>query len=212
VPAAKAAVERTAATLEGLGHHVEEACPEVARDRLFDCMETIWSVDLANLSAAFARLTRREAGPELVEAASWACVRRGREVSGLELESAGTFVNSLSRRWGRFLEEHDLFICPTAPTAAAASGVPDQDDARIEDARAWVAEVFDRIPFTPIANLTGQPAISLPLGEDTDGMPLGVMLTAQTLREDVLLRAAAKLEEASPWGDRLPPLTASSAA
>jgi Asp-tRNA(Asn)/Glu-tRNA(Gln) amidotransferase A subunit family amidase len=68
--------------------------------------------------------------------------------------------------------------------------------------------VFGLIPFTPLANLTGQPAISLPLGRDADGMPLGVMLTAQTLREDLLLAVAAALEEALPWRDRRPALYA----
>ena len=63
------------------------------------------------------------------------------------------------------------------------------------------------MPFTPIANLTGQPSISLPLGESGDGLPLGVMLTAQTLREDLLLRVAAQLERALPWRHRCPPIT-----
>ena len=69
----------------------------------------------------------------------------------------------------------------------------------VDWAGAWIEEVFDSSPFTPVANLTGQPSISLPLGETADGMPLGVMLTAQTLREDLLLRVAAALEQATPW-------------
>jgi amidase len=109
------------------------------------------------------------------------------------------------------LDDYDMFLCPTTPTAAPASGVPDQDDAAIDSANAWQREVFDRIPFTPIANLTGQPSISLPLGQTADGMPLGVMLTAQTLREDVLLRVAAALEEATPWADRHPAVYAAAA-
>jgi amidase len=209
-PAARTAVERAGAILEGLGHHVEEASPEVARDALLHSTETIWAVDLANLARAFARLTRREPGPALLEAASWACVRRGRELSALELESAASYVNAMSRRWGRFMDEHDLYICPTTPGPAPPSGVPDQADPRFDSARAWVEEIFDRIPFTPIANVTGQPAISIPLGEDPEGMPLGVMLTAQTLRDDLLLRVAGILEEANPWSDRRPPLTAAS--
>jgi Asp-tRNA(Asn)/Glu-tRNA(Gln) amidotransferase A subunit family amidase len=55
-------------------------------------------------------------------------------------------------------------VCPATPTAAPASGVPDQDDARIETAAAWIEEVFGPSPFTPIANVTGQPSLSLPLG------------------------------------------------
>jgi amidase len=201
-PHARAAVEAAAATLEGLGHHVEESCPALAQEALRACMETVWSVDLAALAATFARIMGREPGPEHIEAASWACVRRGREVTALQLEAAASVVNSTSRRWGRFLDEFDLFLCPTAPTPALPTGVPDQNDGRIVSAGEWIAEVFDRIPFTALANLTGQPSISLPLGQAADGMPLGVMLTAQTLREDLLLRVAGALEQATPWRHR----------
>ena len=210
-PDARAAVEAAAAALEGLGHDVEEACPVLAADALRACMEIVWSVDLATLAATFARIGGREAGPGRLEAASWACVRRGREISALELEAAASVVNSTARRWGRFLDEYDLFLCPTAPTAAPPTGVPDQDDERIDSARAWIEAIFERIPFTPIANLTGQPSISLPLGESGDGMSLGVMLTAQTLREDLLLQVGAALAEAMPWLHRRPAVDAGAA-
>src|SRR5208283_5179182 len=107
----RAAVEAVAAALERLGHHVEEHVPEIAEERFRNCLETVWSVDLAVLASTFGRISSREAGPQTVEAASWACIRRGREVSALELEAATSTVNSLSRRWGSFLEEHQLFVC-----------------------------------------------------------------------------------------------------
>jgi amidase len=203
-PEVRAAVAQAATALEALGHSVEEASAPVNEHALRKCMEAIWSVDLAGLAATFSRISGREPGPGEVEAASWACIRRGREVSALELERAGATVNRISRAWGRFLEDFDLFVCPTASTAAPPSGVPDQDSARIATAADWLEAVFELIPFTPLANLTGQPAVSLPLGHSSDGMPLGVMLTAQTLREDVLLGVAAQLEEALPWRERRP--------
>jgi len=95
-------------------------------------------------------------------------------------------------------------VCATTPQAAPASGVPDQADGRFNTAARWIDAVFGPGPFTPIANLTGQPSISLPLGEAADGMPIGVMLTAQTLREDLLLQVSAALEEATPWRQRRP--------
>jgi amidase len=204
----RAAVERTGEMLEAMGHHVEDARPESGEPSLRVCLKTMWSVDLAGLASTFARIGRRDAGPESVEAASWACIRHGREVSALELENAASIVNSISRRWGRFLEQHDLFVCPTAPCTAPASGVPDQDDARFATAESWLDAVFGPGALTPLANLTGQPAISLPLGQTDEGMPIGVMLTAQTLREDLLLAVAAALEEALPWHERRPAIHA----
>ena len=206
-PEVDAAVRATAQALEGLGHEVEEACPAVADDSLRACVTTVWSVDLAELAATFERATGRAAATGLVEAASWACIRHGRDLTALELQAAARVVNSTARRWGRFLDAYDLFLCPTTPTAAPASGTPDQDDARVTTAEAWTNEVFSKVPFSPIANLTGQPAISLPLAETDDGLPVGVMLTAQTLREDLLLQVAAQLERALPWQTRMPTVT-----
>jgi amidase len=207
-PEVVAVVEAVARELERLGHHVEEACPEVKPDALRTCVTTVWSVDLAELAATFERATGRAVGPDTVEAASLACIRHGRELSALGLQDAQRVVNSTSRRWGRFLDDYDLFLCPTAPTAATASGTPDMDDPAIETAEAWIDRVFSLSPFTPVANLTGQPSVSLPLGETQDGLPLGVMLTAQMLRDDVLLHVAAQLEQALPWAGRTPAICA----
>jgi amidase len=211
-PEARSAVQAAADALAGLGHHVEEACPAVADDALRECVTTVWSVDLAELAATFERATGRAARPGLVEAASWACIRHGRDLTAIDLQAAARVVNSTARRWGRFLDDYDLFLCPTTPTAAPASGTPDQDDARVATAEAWTDQVFSQVSFTPIANLTGQPAISLPLAETRDALPLGVMLTAQTLREDLLLQVAAQLERALPWRERTPPINAAAAA
>jgi amidase len=201
---ASAAVEQVASTLEGLGHQVEEALPQVDEGRLRGCLETVWSVDLAGLASTFERIGSRQAGPDAVEAASRACIRRGRELSALELEAAASTVNSISRRWGNFLEEYQLFVCPTTPGPAPASGVPDQADERYDTAAAWINAVFGPGPFTPLMNLTGQPSISLPLGQTPAGLPIGVMLTAQMLREDLLLQVSAALEQAMPWRERRP--------
>ena len=204
----RSAVQAAADALEGFGHDVAEGCPAVADDALMECVTTVWSVDLAELAVTFERATGRAATPELVEAASLACIRHGRDLTALDLQSAARVVNSTARRWGRFLNDYDLFLCPTTPTAAPASGTPDQDDARIATAEGWTDQIFSQVPFTPIANLTGQPSISLPLGETQDGLPLGVMLTAQTLREDLLLQIATQLERALPWQDRTPAINA----
>jgi amidase len=201
-------VQLAADALEKIGHHVEEACPAVADDALRECVTTVWSVDLAELAATFEHAAGHGAQPGLVEAASWACIRHGRDLTAIDLQAAARLVNSTGRRWGRFLDAYDLFLCPTTATAAPVSGTPDQNDARITTAEAWTDEVFSQVPFTPVANLTGQPAISLPLAETRDAMPLGVMLTAQTLREDLLLQVAAQLERALPWQHRTPPINA----
>jgi amidase len=204
-PAVVAAVEAVAHALEDLGHHVEPATPRVDAERARRACEVIWSADLAGLALTFSGANEREIGPETVETASLACIGRGRQASALEVAAAQAFVNSTSRRWGAFLDRYDVFLCPVARMTAPPSGWPRQDDPRFTDASAWIDELFVHIPFTAIANMTGQPSISLPLGQH-DGMPIGVMLGAQTLREDLLLALAAQLEEALPWRERRSPL------
>lgn len=198
------AVEHAASVLESLGHHVEPAFPGLDFDGLLRACEVIWSVDLAALARTFSSLTGRQPGPDTVEAASLACIKRGETASALELILASAYVNKTARRWGRFLDEHDALLTPTVAITVPPSGWPRQDDPRFDTAAAWIDEIFPHIPFTPVANLTGQPAISLPLGQDGDGLPIGVMLTTQTLREDLLLSLAAALEEALPWSARRP--------
>ncbi len=208
-PHVRAAVEDVLGVLEQMGHQVVDACPPLDEQRLRDCLETTWSVDLAVLAGTFARIGGGEA-QDSVEAASRACIARGREVSALELEAAAATVNSVSRRWGGFLDEHQLFVCPTTPAGPTPSGIPAQDDERIATAADWIDEVFAPSPFTALSNLSGQPSVSLPLGESPDGMPIGVMLTAQTLREDLLFAVAAELERTMPWAGRRPAIHASS--
>ncbi|HEX8068080.1 MAG TPA: amidase family protein [Thermoleophilaceae bacterium] len=207
-PEVRAAVEAAAARLEELGHAVEPAAGAVHADALRRAHVVLWTSLLAGLADFFGALLRREASPETVEAASLACIRHGRELSAGDVGTAATIQNAVSRAWGAFLDEYDLFLCPTTPTAPPPAGTPAQDDPRHTTAESWIDEVFSYIPYPPIANTTGQPSISLPLGNGSDGLPIGVMLTAQTLREDVLLRVASQLEEAMPWAGRRPAVAA----
>lgn len=209
-PHVRAVVEDVLGVLEQMGHQVVEGCPPVDEQRLRDCLETVWSLDLASLAGTFARIGGGEEQADRIEAASRACIARGRELGALELEAAAASVNSVSRRWGGFLEEHHLFVCPTTPAGPTPSGTPAQDDERFDTAAAWIDAVFAPSPFTALSNLSGQPSISLPLGEAPDGTPIGVMLTAQTLREDLLLAVAAELERTMPWSDRRPAIHAAS--
>ena len=82
-------------------------------------------------------------------------------------------------------------MCPTTPAGPPPSGLPAQDNERHATAADSIDAMFAPSPFTALSNLSGQPSISLPLGESPDGMPIGVMLTAQTLREDLLIAVAA---------------------
>ena len=89
------------------------------------------------------------------------------------------------------------------------SGELDQHDDSL-DQHAWVRKLFDDyVPFTAMFNITGQPAISLPLAWTDGGLPVGVQFVARYSEEATLLRLAAQIEQIFPWADRLPPVVVS---
>ena len=207
-PEVRAAVEAVGNQLEELGHSVEHASASVDANGLRSAHLVLWPWLLDAIATGFGALAGREASGDTVEAASLACIRAARALTVADVSTAFAIQNAVSRAWGAFLDEYDLFLCPTSPTGPVAAGSPPQNDPKYSTAEAWIDEVFEHIPFTPIANTTGQPSISLPLGMGTDGLPIGVMLTAQTLREDLLFRVAAQLEEAMPWNEHRPGVVA----
>ena len=99
---------------------------------------------------------------------------------------------------------HDLLLTPTLAQLPARLGTIDQNRDDLS-ARDWLELLFPYLPFTPLFNVTGQPAISLPLHESA-GVPVGVQLAGRMGAEETLLGVAARLEEAAPWAGRRPPI------
>lgn len=203
-PETRAAVEAVGRRLEELGHSVEPARAPVDAGALRRAHLILWPWLLALTATGLGALVGREPSEDNVEAASLACIGHGLALTASDAWTAFAIQNAISRAWGTFLDDYDLFLCPTSPTGPPKAGHPPQNDPKYSTAEAWLDDVFDLIPFTPIANTTGQPSISLPLETATDGAPIGVMLTAQTLREDLLFNVAAQLEASTPWADRRP--------
>ncbi len=202
------AVERVARCLEGLGHSVEEEPPPVDAEAFRALHLVVWPWLIATIATALAAMAGRVASAENVETATLACIRRARKTGALDISTAESIRNAESRQLGAFLDRFDLLLSPTTPSGPPLAGVPAHDDAAYADVERWIDDFYAVSPYTPIANSTGQPSISLPLGATEDGLPAGVMLTAQTLREDVLLQVAAQLEHAMPWIDRRPKVSA----
>src|SRR5581483_7654540 len=100
-------------------------------------------------------------------------------------------------------EDHDLLLTPTLGEPPPRVGELEPDPGNPFESQIRVATL---VPYTTHFNVTGQPAISLPLHVNGDGLPIGVQLVAAYGREDLLIQVAAQLEEAAPWADRRPAL------
>jgi amidase len=98
-------------------------------------------------------------------------------------------------------------MTPVTAGVPLEHGTLDYDDPRWT-ARTWLERILEYGPFAAAFNVSGHPAISLPLGQSRSGLPIGVQLVAGIGREDLLLQVAAQLEQALPWADRQPPIFA----
>ena len=205
-----AAARETAELLESLGHRVEEDRPPGLDDPEF--VQTFlvrWSSGVAYGLDFWSRRTGREIGAEDVEACTWALAEMGRG------HSAAAYLHAIenhqlgARAAASWHERFDLLLTPTMgePPTRIGEYAADPDNPLAPIVRATPIATF-----TALANITGQPAISLPLHWSDDGLPIGAQLVAPYGDEDVLLRVAAQLEQARPWADREPVVWAGRAA
>jgi amidase len=197
-----AGVEKVASTLESLGHRIEQADSELLLGEPSRVNGRLWMAGLARRVEALGELAGRPLTEEEVEPYNWAAAQRGSDM--LATEWAAT--EERQHRWAQnvfeWFDSYDVLLTPTA-------GCPPLTTAELEPppVKPWtVGWLHGKIgQFTLPFNVTGQPAISLPLHETDNGLPVGMQFVAGMGREDLLLRLAAQLEEALPWRDRRPP-------
>jgi amidase len=197
-PEVAAVAVRTGRVLEELGHVVTEASPRV------DWETVMQGSVLGPIAIAAPFLTApRPPNPAKLEAVSRQILEEARTFSALDLMAALDAHNRVSRSVGTFFAGYDLLITPTLGQLPAPHCTLRYDEPG-HTVRSWLQSLFDYGPFTVVFNMSGQPAVSLPLGHSETGLPIGVQLVAAYGCEDVLLRAAAQLERAIPWKDRTP--------
>jgi len=203
-PVMKDAVEHAARACESFGHQVSETMPPLDNEAFMDATHVYWIANLYHWIAETEKVVGRRAGPDTLEATTRACYEAGQRVTAYELLSALSTGNQITRRLAEFFVDYDVLVTPTIASPALAIGAINANDASVT-AREWTEAQFAFAPFTPQWNMTGQPAISLPLHRTTDGLPAGVQFVARFGEEHTLLMLAAQLEEALPW-PRVAPL------
>lgn len=192
-------VERTARLLEGLGHRVVQSHPANLFDPLLKtAMAGVISAGVALMIDELAEFFGEPPRPDDLEAGTWLAVEEGRAHDAVFVQRCLAHYNVFSRAfaewWG---DEFDLLLTPTYPRVAPAlRGVGVQTSS--------VSDIVAATPFTVAANVTGMPAISLPLGQSAGGVPIGVQFIGRFGREDELIEMAADLEAAAPWAATMP--------
>ena len=201
-PDCRDAVRAVGDVLADLGHRVEPAWPApFFSERMVGLCMTIVSAGIAQTVGLLEASLGRPFGQNDLERGTWLEAERGRAVSGPGYLDAVARLNRFVREtaaWWEGEDAFDLLLSPTMATPAPELGVL----VRHPDDRVplW-RETF---PYTLQFNVTGQPAISLPLGMSANGLPIGIQLAARYADEATLIRVASQLEEVMPWGGRHP--------
>ncbi|MFZ5736873.1 MAG: amidase family protein, partial [Pseudomonadota bacterium] len=204
-PEIAAAVRDTARLLEGLGHHVEERAPVLPADPA----EVIATIVACNTGLAV-RLAEQTFGRPMTESdfevLTLASAANARKASGVDYCAAELIAFQISRALADFFTDVDVLLSPTLCALPLRIG---EIDTMARDLSGISPTLRRYIPGTSLANMSGQPAMSVPLAWSASGLPIGMMFAAKFGEEATLLRLAAQLERERPWKTRRPPVCAS---
>jgi amidase len=200
-PDCKAAAEHAATLCEELGHEVEEAAPKLDMRTLGRDFMTIFSSSAAWTADYLMQGQEEKLKPEDFEPQTWAMLEWGWKNSASDFMLAQTRLQQISREAAKFFEDYDMLLSPTLGEPPLPLGTLDPTP---EKPLAGTFRAGKFIPFTSLANVTGQPAMSMPLHWNGDGLPIGVQFQAKFGDEMTLFQLAGQLEETDPWAHRRP--------
>lgn len=199
------AVLAAARLCEDLGHEVFEAAPSIGQDETCAILRDAFAPFMAASCRVLAEILGREVTAEDVEATTWATLGHSDRMSATDLALALGGVNTVSRKLGHFFADCDLWLSPVLARPTERLGVLDANEKGL-DAGQWSRKIMDYAPFCAMFNGSGQPAMSVPLYQSRDGLPVGVQFAARFADETTLFSLAGQLERACPWRERRPPV------
>ncbi|MFN8523089.1 MAG: amidase [Chloroflexota bacterium] len=192
----------TAALCAELGHTVEEVDPAIEGERVVPTFITLAAVNtVVNLSSHPTKGRSAQRGE--VENVTYNTGELGKQISADDYVRATQTAHRLGRQMAAFHRDWDLLLTPGLGTLPPPLGWIDM---MMDDVHEYWRRVFHFSPFTVWFNLTGQPAMMLPIGQAADGFPIAVQLVAPFGREATLFRLGGQLEAARPWIQRKPSL------
>lgn len=194
-PAIAATLEQTIKQLQALGHELDELTLNVDPRQLFGAHGMVIGTALRSLIEERQQVLGREATAQDLEQITLVNLQRSKGSSGVDLYRARQSFERIGATMEQHFERYDLILSPVTGSLTPKLGLLSLD----QPWDSYVNHAMGSAGFTVLANVSGQPAISLPLGQSDSGMPVGMMFTARLGGEDVLLRLAAQLEQAHPW-------------
>jgi Asp-tRNA(Asn)/Glu-tRNA(Gln) amidotransferase A subunit family amidase len=195
-----AATEKAARLCGALGHEVIEALPAFDLEAVRHGFAAAFA---ANCMASIARATGGRLPPEgAVEPLTRAIAERGLAMPAADYIRHLQALHRESRAIARFFQQYDIWLTPTLAMLPRPTGYFDVNETDVDR---WLDRLLAFTPFAFLANITGQPAMSVPLGECRIGLPIGCHFTARYGEEGLLFQLAGQLERTRPWFHHRPP-------
>jgi amidase len=226
-PEVKEALNRAVKLLEDLGHDIEDAEPDTSYSELALAFLTYWAIGMAQTLDNAAAVAGRAPSRSLVEPASWALAQVGRAMMGAQEARAGRVIWQATKAFSAYFDRFDIMLSPVLAAPPLRIGetklkATEEIVMRFVETvnlpwlmmatlKAIAAKSFAFAAFTGPFNVTGQPAMSVPLHWTRDGLPIGMQFAARLGGDGLLLRLARQLEIAQPWEARHPPVWAGEA-
>jgi amidase len=200
------AVRDAAKLCQDLGHTVEEATIEADGDLINQAFITIFVAGGTGTSVqGAAMMSGQTPSKDQFEPLTWALWEMSQGIKAVDYQLALTHLQQVSRTIARFMTGYDIWLTPTLAKPPVPLGWLDSPP---EEPLRGLMRAAEYAPFTPICNFTGQPAMSVPLVWNDAGLPIGTHFIGRFGDEATLFRLAAQLEQARPWADRKPPVSA----
>jgi len=195
------AARDAAQLLSSLGHELEETTPPNWRvEQLLPTFKLLWGAGIASGVQYGASVTKRPPSPELVEPLTWMFYQYGVGSKASDVIGGTVQLQNYARALVAFFTGYDVMLTPGLGRRPLRVGELNTSGA---DPEAEFNKAIAFSPFTATFNVTGQPAISLPLYQGDDGLPLSVQIVGRPLAEGTLLSLATQLESVLPWADRI---------
>ena len=202
------AVERVARALSEMGHQVSEESPAFDGPAAMRSMTDVWFFGFDLRLEGYAKRSGRAIGPDTLEPVVLEIYEYARRMKPQHFLAAMAALNHARRRLGLYFAKYDVWLSPTTPNVAEPWGTYNLARTDVTMENLTEKGFAGTCSFTLPHNITGTPAISLPLAMHSTGLPIGIQLGSRPATEHVLLQIAARFEEEMPWNGRVPPLHA----
>ena len=205
-PEVRDAVVKVAKTLADMGHDVAEESPRLDGEKAMSAMMDLWFFGFDLRLAAFSKRSGRPIAPGMLEPVVQLIYEHARSMRHEQFFAAIADINAARRSLGGFFTRYDVWLSPTTARVAEPWGLYHLGRTDVTYDEIVVKLKRALCQFTLPHNITGTPAVSLPLAMHSNGLPIGIQLGGRPAEDHTILQLAAALEQALPWSGRTPPL------